>query len=674
MTADDDLETSLRRSLAERADGVEATPALWRRVADRTGRRSRLGPVLGAVGLVAAVTTAVVVLPGLRDTDVAVPDIAEEPDAPVTATPGEPATDELVVPGLAALPMAVAQVGEDGLLLRAADGDVLRRLDEPTWDVVTVVAGPGWTPAGGVVGFVADTPDGTVVGTLDQRDGAGTGATFTLPAAPNGDGLVVSPDGEALAWLEGTDLHVLPLASEPAGLRVLPLERAPDGLVLQQWVDVVDAPTLVATAPGGGVWSLPIDVGGVTDTAPTAPAIELPVGVGVTDAAYLPDLRLVTTAPLPPGVAVDGATILAIDDDPTLIPAPLDVSQELVLTTSGELATLVDPTTGAALLLTFGPDGPDAQPIEGAVTALAPLAAPGVPTVPPSPADTPTAAPDLGLVTDASLLGTDGRSLLLRTVDGTVEQREVYPAESEAALGLLAVRPGSTPDDGIVAVVSSSEGETSIRFVGLLPGTAAPVGDVAVADGDVTGLVWSQDGQELAWSDAAGLHLARVALEDDGAPLVFRDRVDVPGVTAPVVDWVWDAGTGRDTSGRLLTGDVSGLGVVTVERVGGVLSVGGVEPVGPARPFRDTHATSGAAVGPSVGIATVGRVLLLDWSADGDLSGDLPEPGTVGPIDATRVRASGGQVLVQGPDRAVEVTFDGRVSVLPSATDWDVLD
>jgi len=654
------MERRLRASLGQRAQDVEVTPALYERIRRRRRRAAWQPWALGLAGVAAAAVAGFAVLPGLFETP---------PPAPVVVEP-EPTEAEEPTPGdeaLAPLPMAVALVTDD-LVLRSAEGEVLRSLAEPEWQVRSVAAERDWTPETGVVAFVADTPDGTVVGTLDQTDGGSTGASLVLPAEPNGAGVAVHPAGDAIAWVAGDQLFLLPLASEVDGLRQFPLQDAPDGLVVQQWVDQVDAPTLLATVPGGGAWSLPMDVGDVFDTQPTGPPLELPVGAGVVDAAYTPDLRLVTVTP---AAGEGSAAVLTVDDDPVTLPAPLDAATELVLSTTGPLGALVDPTTGDALLLTFGADGTSTQPLDTPASAVAPLAlgpdpqpeddAPDVgEPVPSDPAE-------LGLPVDGLLLGTDGRTFTLLAPNDATSTIEVYPAESEAVLGELAVRPGSTLEDGLVAVESASEGEVSVRFVALTPEGAAPVGDVVVASGEVTGIAWAPDGTHVAFSDDQGLRTVAVGPGGTaGEPLTWVPQ-------GAVEDWVWAEGLDAATSGYVTLRTDAGSTLHAVERLedAATLQVAGQLDAS-AQVVLDTHANDGAAVGPTISV-TPGAPVALSWSADGDAGGGLADPGEVGALRG--VAASGGQVVVVGEVASVEVTLEGRVRALPAVpVAWDVLD
>lgn len=656
------MERRLRTSLAQRAEDVEVTPALYERVRRRQ-RRSAWQPwALGLAGVAAAAVAGFAVLPGLFETPPPGP-VIEEPEPTVTEepTPGDGA--------LAPLPMDVALAGDD-LVLRSAEGEVLRTLSEPGWQVRSVTAERDWTPGAGVVAFVADTPDGTVVGTLDQTDGRTTGASASLAAEPNGAGVVVHPAGDAIAWVAGDQLFLLPLAGEldgeVEGLRQFPLPvDAPEGLVLQQWIDQADAPTLLASAPGGGAWSLPMDVGDVFGTQPTGEAVALPVGAGVTDLAYTPDLRLVTVTPAGAG----SAAVLSVDDDTLAVPAPLDGATELVLTTTGPLGALVDPASGEALLLTFGVDGTTTRTLGTTVSAVAPLA----PGPDPRPTDGDAGEPvpadpaELGLPVDALLLGTDGRTFTLVTPDDASTTVEVYPAESEATLGELAVRPGSTLQDGLVAVESTSEGEVSVRFVALTPDGVEPRGGVVVTSGDVTGIAWAPDGSHVAFSDDQGLRTVAVAADaSTDLPLTWTPQ----GV---VEDWVWTEGLGAATSGYVTLRTDAGSTLHAVDRLADGTTVQvGAQVGGSDRVVLDTHADDGAAVGPTISVSP-GAPVALGWSADGPVGGELADPGEVGALRG--IAAGGGQVVLVGEVASVEVNLEGRVRSLPAApVAWDVLD
>jgi len=299
---------------------------------------------------------------------------------------------------------------------------------------------PFWTAADGAV--AAGLGDGRI-GVVDQRSDGGAEFDVLVDAAANGSGVAFSPDGDAVVWIEGTNLHVLPLASAPDGERVLPLVGdVPTDLRLEQWFYGADAQLVLASDPAGGVWRIPMDDSNATNSAPTEPASLLPAAAdaAAVDAALLPDLSIAVLR-----VPSDGSLpTLTLDGLPVPLEEIRDVGTELAVT--GSSLTLLDPTTGTGSRRDADADSTD---------LVAAWDAPGVVAVAPLPVrvvtdgpSTPSAdASALGLPTDASVVGTAGTELIVRTADGQEQRLAVYGPGSEATLGRLAVRPGSTLGD-----------------------------------------------------------------------------------------------------------------------------------------------------------------------------------------------------------------------------------
>lgn len=281
---------------------------------------------------------------------------------------------------VAPLVWAHAPTGQRVVDLHGPDGTVVRSDDVPD-DVVSLAADPTWTSGDGVVGLVLGE-QADAVGLLDMSLPSPDGLAWTMPAAPNGGRVVVSPDGEALAWMEGGDLHVVPVSSGPQGLRVQPVEGG-DGLVLQQWVSQADAALLLATRPDGGAWRVPMDVSNVFNTGPVGPAE--PLGDDVLDIATGPDLRTYEVVPAGP----DDILLRVEDGEPSTVVVRVgsrafDVAAG---TTSIELlgpdaaGRLLVRTDGGvlALFLATSTSGPGAA-IDGATTiGVARGAGPAVP-------------------------------------------------------------------------------------------------------------------------------------------------------------------------------------------------------------------------------------------------------------------------------------------------------
>lgn len=661
-----DVETRLRASLRERAGDVDTTPVLYERVQRQAtrGQWVRRGFALAAAAAVVAGAFAVV--PGLLPDQPLQPGVLEEPEdtAPGDATPTEEAPGEDSSLTGMLLEAGVAHAVDDG------SGGSIVHVGDRTVRSARQVVSLTTASSGASTVVVAGRADGSIGG-INVGD---TGDEFDqlIDADANGGRAVPTPGADGVAWFEGTDLHLLPLA-DGAAVRVLPLEGdVPDDLRIEQWFAQADAQVILASDPDGGLWSIPMDDSDVFDTAPTDPAFVL--DEAALDGALLPTLATVTLQPSPEGV------VLAEGDDLRSLPTELPTGTDLTLTTNdvGGL-TVVDRETGTGFLLELV-DGALGAPVTGwqdpQITAAVQVVVLGSDAEEADEAGdrASTEAHTLGLRTDAPVIATDGVGLVIRAANGTTTRRDVYEpvAESEAVLGDLAVRPGSTPDDGLVAVESSSEGETSVRFAKLEGDAAAPVGDILVTDGEVTGLVWSEDGTVVAWTDSTGLHVATV--EGDGA--VAGEPTTLYDDTRPVFDWIWTDDDGSRTSGLLAVrvGE-GGTEFLGVDRFGNGEHVATQPGGGGDRLFLDTHANPGAAVGPDVSAAVNGRVVELFWGADADRFGDLPDPGPYDFAGAISVEVSGGQVIVMSADGAASmVTFDGEVIQLPPLTDWDVLD
>ena len=659
MTTHDDLhdvETMLRASLRERADDVQTTPALYERVQRQAQRGTWLRRGFAVAAVAAAAAGAVAVLPSLLPdpTPFDVVDTPEEslPSDDPTALPAPDAFDGFVARGL-----AVAEAQADGTTeIRVGARTVVA--DQP---VVSLATGMG-----GVV--VAGLADGTIGGI--NLDGTGTSFDQVIDADANGGAVVSTPLGDGVAWIEGTDLHLLPLADGSA-VRVQPLEGdVPDDLRIEQWFAQADAQVVLASSPDGGVWSLPMDDSDVSDTGPTTPGFVL--AEDAVDTALLVDLTRLEVAVDQGG---DGVVLRFAGDPATEVALGLPAGTDVALTTDGQRIALHDRATGTGEFYedarAVGVEPPMFSWADPTILAVAPLLVIEEDVADPvevGPAGDDAAA--LGLPTGAPVIGTDGVDLVIRRADGTVIRREVYPSEeSEATLGDLAVRPGSSEDTSVIAVESTSEGEPSIRFVVQGPTSLEVSQSILLTDGEVTGLVWSEDGDAIAWTDASGLQVATV---DDSGQVI--DSFPVYDGTRPVIDWTWTDDDGTRTSGQFAVRvDGDGTQFLGVDR----FSNGEVVATGPGgggdRLFLDAHASPGAAVGPEVHAAVSDAgVVDLFWYADGDRFGDLPAPGLVG--GSVRVDVSGGQVLVLGAERQVLVTFDGVAVDLPFLTDWDVLD
>lgn len=135
------------------------------------------------------------------------------------------------------------------------------------------------------------------------------------------------------------------------------------------------------------------------------------------------------------------------------------------------------------------------------------------------------------------LIGADGRALRILALDGT---QTVIPIDNEldaaATVGEIDVRPGSTPDDSVMAVENRTEGNTTVRFVRLTGEEVALIGGTVETDGPLTAVRWSPDGQAIVWSTMDGA----VGWTLLGEDLELLRQGDFPALTGPgatVLDW-----------------------------------------------------------------------------------------------------------------------------------------
>lgn len=246
----DQLEDLLRDSLRDRAQDVEATPALWQEVDRR--RRARLRwrtwrVWSGALASAAAVLAAIVLAPLLLDAGEQQPEIAVDP-------PGAPAGQLLSGSAPAQLLPShlVLARGEDLLLLDLRTGRE-HELPAPDGEVLDVAARPGTTPGEDLeVAYTATSArDGQRVGVIS--DDGGDVTVDEIPAGGPVDPTVVwDPDGEWIAWSWSDEAsHVElsriagPVGDDPAGTPMHgdvpehPREKRPldGGMLLNDWFD-----------------------------------------------------------------------------------------------------------------------------------------------------------------------------------------------------------------------------------------------------------------------------------------------------------------------------------------------------------------------------------------------------------------------------------------------------
>ncbi len=683
----DPMEARLRAMLSERAGDVEATPALYEDVRSRARRGTFVRRAVGAVAVAAAVTGGALVLPNLLP-EAQIAPIDEQPE---TSAPTEIPTE---LPGSGGAPV-IADVGVE-VAVATTDGVFFRDREQLSESAtIRSLGGYGVMQARVLtLPIVTEGDDDTVRVALVDTSPDADGVNDAIEAAPNGDGVVMSPDGQAAAWIEGSQLHIWPVGSGAEGVRVLPLEGAdtPADLVIEQWFAYADAPLLLASQPGGGMWTVPMDESNVFDTAPVGDTFPSGSIADAADAALLQDG---TTVSVHVASGDEPATVQLGDGDAFPLREPYASSTELELEAgAGGGLTLLDRSgDGDAMVLRFSgdrdgqPTGVDFFPIGTGLVGAVTMGVEDQPDTRADEQDQTSAGAQDEFVTDAPLLGTDGVTLIEFSVDTGETRHDLFPpAESEASLGRIAVRPGSTSGDVTFAVESFSEGETSVRFGTLRDGIAAPVGDAIVVDGVLNGLVWSPDGREVVWT-TSGLErssgsddptrvvtIAYSARVDDQLAVTRSDSGEVPG---PVVDWIWTDQVDGRFQGVLVVGTPDGGAAITeVQRfTNGQLSVlDSIETLY----SHDMHLREVTSEGPSVGLRLVEGQLRLSWSADGDGGGDLPLPESLADSDGAQVRmkVSGGQVLLLRGREAWQVLVpdDGRTLTLPSATDWDILD
>jgi hypothetical protein len=162
-------------------------------------------------------------------------------------------------------------------------------------------------------------------------------------------------------------------------------------------------------------------------------------------------------------------------------------------------------------------------------------------------------APD-GVEPGPVLIATD-RLLRVLDADGGTRHATELPEEGESTVTGLAVRPGSTVDQVIAAVLTTAEGMYDLRVLradgaGL---TLEVVDDPAYRPGQgggaglvVSGPAWAPDGTSIAWleQDDTGVRLRTVGWDDGvGTGLAATDQATFALAGAPadpleLMDWV----------------------------------------------------------------------------------------------------------------------------------------
>lgn len=174
---------------------------------------------------------------------------------------------------------------------------------------------------------------------------------------------------------------------------------------------------------------------------------------------------------------------------------------------------------------------------------------------------------------------TDGDDILLRSAAGAVLDT-LYDGNpiGEATVVALAVRPGSTRENMVVAFLAMAEGMYDLRYV-ILEGGGQPEWDYLPAPyqiataamparGTVPAPVWSPDGRHLAWVEenesTGSFTLSTIGWSDGpGTGRTADDNADFaldpaglgPGdVELRLEGWRWTAGSGVVRQGVLLFG------------------------------------------------------------------------------------------------------------------------
>ncbi len=503
-----DIEVRLRAALRERAGDVDVTPALYERVQQEAARGVWLRRGLAVAAVAAVVVGAFAVVPALLP-DPAPFDVVDTPEDSLPG--GDAESPDTALPGAGGLTAALldrdlAHAADDG-----AGGSVLYvrdRVVRSAQQVVSLAAGRAGT-AGTVVAVRADGSIGVVA-----RDGTGDQFDAIVDAAPNGGRAVVTPTGDGVAWIEGRDLHVMPLPADPAGERVLPLEGdVPGDLRIEQWFSQADAQVILASAPGGGLWSIPMDDSNVVDTAPTTPAFVL--AEDALDGALLDDLRRVELVRDPTGAELRVRVAGGEDGSAFgLVATGTDVE----LSTDGQRVVVHERDAGIGEVLETADGAVSAGGFsweDARITAVTPLGD--------GSDDATDGTPEVTAV---------GTSLLVTEADGTTTELPVLEgAEVEATLGLAAARPGGTRDAFVVAYENQAEGESSIRFAQVVDDTVVRADAVVVVGQtgqQLTRLTWSPDGQGLTW------------VADDGSSGTVAVTVDEAADGSVVVETATD--------------------------------------------------------------------------------------------------------------------------------------
>jgi hypothetical protein len=593
-----DLETMLRGSLRDRADDVEPTPELWRRVERRVARRRTLPLFVWAAAGTAAVVAAVAVVPGILDgteSRLTIGPATEPPgrEAPAAGAPGPeaPVESQLVPSGTASHYVAVS----DGrLVLRSVDGSSETTLYDPPAEgesqVATLAVRPGSSPDDLTIAYVTSGEGMYDLRLLRTHDGGEVRTDVVTgnisPGAPGGPERaptpVWSPDGRTMAWaavdtdgdpalnlvelddhlanagaadrggateLTAAQVYALSGRTEASRLRLQDCAVSAGtcgGLRVQDWAATSDGGRLSFTSEGlllrtgierrGDEWRLEDD--GVL--------------TAVEDGTYVVDLAtasdggayVLTAGGSTSKDAEDAGLTVSFGDQSVGFPelhtaAPADAWMTAVdggaLLGVGAEARLVQRTD----------DGLVTGPVESATSyaAFVPVPARSGDTAPPATVEPPEeeAAPSLRVEDGAAVL---------HAADGAAGE-VLYPDASvspEAAVSVTdrRVRPGATGVDLTAVLLLATEGGPEYVALRLVDGevevTPFP-GHLGIGtDADYGALqapVWSPDGRHLAWTERSA--------SDGSVTLRTIGWDDGPGTGRPVDD---NASFELDTGGE----------------------------------------------------------------------------------------------------------------------------
>jgi hypothetical protein len=602
-----DLETMLRSSLRQRAEDVEPTPELWRRV-EREVSRPRVLPLVvwtAAAAGAAAVAVGVATLPGLLDG--VERGIQVDPDPVGQGTDAPPADDPVVVP--AATPSHYLAATDDRLVLRAVDGSGETTLLEFDGEsrLETFAVRPGSSPTDFAVAFVTSAEGMHDLGLVQRRPGPGgstVSATVNGNIAPGlqpGDPAptpVWSPDGATIAWagrdVDGTPrLQLLDVGetmaaatvdgggaptfaaartfalsgeSEAARLRLqnCAVSAGTCGqLRLQDWARTSDGQRLAFTAEGllletritptSDGWALERD-GVLTEPAPDE---------FVVDVATAPngDTYRLSAGGVTAQDAEDAGLRLVVGDTEVGFPDLFTADPAAAWMTAVEGGAVVGLGDQARLVLRDDA-GLQVRPVDAPTRYAAFLPVAGTAALDPAPAVTPTAGPGAAAAALGPQLAVDAEGRLLLRADGTEEL--LYPddtvsAEAGVAVQDVSIRPGSTPDDITAVALLATEGGPELVALSYREGDLAatamqgPHGIGADADfGRLRAPVWDPGGDHLAWVERGGdgSWTLRTIGWDEG-PGTGRSADDNAGFglelaadDLALVDWIWGEGDG----------------------------------------------------------------------------------------------------------------------------------